>query len=74
MIFRVEDGVRPERLRHVLVEVRGERQVRVQVEHETPAVVRPVEKERVVVPDHQLLLVLAGLLAPQGDHLRAALS
>ncbi len=69
VVLRVEDGVGAERLRHVLVEVRGEGQVRVQVEHQTPLLVRAVQEQNVVVPDHQLLLVLAGLLPPERDHL-----
>ena len=68
VVLGVQDRVRPERLRHVLVKVGREGQVGVQVEHQRP-LVGLVEEEYVVVPYDQLLLVLAGLLAPERHHL-----
>ena len=75
MVLLVEDGVRPECLRDVLVEVRGEGQVGVKVEDEAP--LRPagpsvshVQEYHVIIPDHKFVLLTAGLLAPQGDNLK----
>ena len=68
VVLLVEDGVSPEGLRHVLVEVGREGKVRVQVKNQAP-VVRPVDEEDVIVPYDQLLLVFAGLLLPERNHL-----
>ena len=69
MVLRVENGVRPEGLCDVFVKVGGEGEVGVEVVDEAAVVRLPQDEQHVVVPDDELLLVLARPLAPQRHHL-----
>lgn len=68
MVLGIQNGVRSERLRDVLVKIGGKRKIRIQVKHQA-ALIRLVDEKYVVVPNDQLLLVFARFLTPEWYHL-----
>ena len=66
VVLGVQDGVRPECLCHIFVEIGGERQDRIEVVDEG-SIVRTIDEDDVVVPDDEFLFVPSSLLPPQRD-------